>query len=41
VRAVGASDGTLIFNARGGRLIALEPRAVVILAVDNERSSRE
>jgi murein DD-endopeptidase MepM/ murein hydrolase activator NlpD len=40
-RTVVASNGTLIFDARGGRLIAFDPRAVSIPEIDDEPSARE
>lgn len=40
VRSAVTSDGTLIFDARGGRLIALDPRAVIIPAVADDQPFR-
>lgn len=40
VRSIVTSDGTLIFDARGGRLIALDPRAGVISDFADDRLSR-
>jgi outer membrane protein assembly factor BamB len=39
-RSVVTANGTLIFDARGGRLIALDPRAAIIPEVDAERPPR-
>jgi murein DD-endopeptidase MepM/ murein hydrolase activator NlpD len=39
-RSVVTSDGTLIFDARGGRLVALDPRAVIIPADEDDRAPR-
>jgi outer membrane protein assembly factor BamB len=40
LRSVVTSDGTLIFDARGGRLIAIDPRAGIIPEVDDDQSFR-
>jgi murein DD-endopeptidase MepM/ murein hydrolase activator NlpD len=40
VRSVAISDGTLIFDARGGRLVALDPRAVIIPTGEDDRAPR-
>jgi hypothetical protein len=41
VRSVVAPDGTLIFDARGGRLIALDPQAGIIPEIDDARPPRK
>ncbi|HTP10924.1 MAG TPA: PQQ-binding-like beta-propeller repeat protein [Anaerolineae bacterium] len=40
IRSVVTSDGTLIFDARGGRLIALDPRAGIVPGVPDDVTSR-
>jgi murein DD-endopeptidase MepM/ murein hydrolase activator NlpD len=40
VHSVVTANGTLIFDARGGRLIALDPRAAVLPEVDDDRPPR-
>jgi murein DD-endopeptidase MepM/ murein hydrolase activator NlpD len=40
MRSVVAANGTLIFDARGGRLVALDPRAAIIPEVDDDLPSR-
>jgi murein DD-endopeptidase MepM/ murein hydrolase activator NlpD len=40
IRAIAAADGTLVFDARGGRLIALDPQAGIIPEAEDDYPAR-